>query len=95
MSRLSKNSRQWRQRRGRVFVRDGYKCCGCGRVGGPFECDHIVPLHKGGTDDMDNLQTLCRECHMDKTWRENGHDIPGRRDWADFATASRFKRARF
>jgi 5-methylcytosine-specific restriction protein A len=31
------------------------------------ELDHIVPLFKGGTDDEDNLQGLCIECHKKKT----------------------------
>jgi 5-methylcytosine-specific restriction protein A len=35
------------------------------------EVDHIRPLHKGGTDDMDNLQALCVECHKLKTL----HDV--------------------
>jgi 5-methylcytosine-specific restriction enzyme A len=35
------------------------------------QVDHIKPLHKGGTDDMDNLQPLCVECHKVKTL----HDV--------------------
>jgi 5-methylcytosine-specific restriction endonuclease McrA len=38
------------------------------------EVDHIQPLHKGGTDDMDNLQPLCSDCHKIKTY----HDISGK-----------------
>lgn len=34
------------------------------------ELDHIVPLHKGGTDDTSNLQGLCIPCHKEKTERE-------------------------
>lgn len=34
------------------------------------ECDHIVPLWEGGTDDEDNLQLLCRPCHKAKTREE-------------------------
>jgi len=29
--------------------------------------DHIVPLVAGGTNEMSNLQTLCRRCHARKT----------------------------
>jgi 5-methylcytosine-specific restriction protein A len=36
------------------------------------EVDHIVPLSKGGTDAMDNLQTLCHKCHSRKTVVEDG-----------------------
>jgi len=31
-----------------------------------------VPLHKGGTDDLDNLQSLCHDCHAEKTATEQG-----------------------
>ncbi|WP_432760661.1 HNH endonuclease [Neisseria subflava] len=35
------------------------------------ECDHIVPLADGGEDDVENLQTLCKECHSKKSVSEN------------------------
>ena len=31
------------------------------------EIDHVLPVAEGGTDDMENLQTLCRGCHKLKT----------------------------
>lgn len=31
------------------------------------DVDHIVPLRRGGTNAMDNLQPLCRSCHSTKT----------------------------
>lgn len=36
------------------------------------EMDHIVPLHKGGNNDDDNLQMLCVECHRRKTANDLG-----------------------
>jgi len=30
----------------------------------PWECDHIVPVRNGGTDDPANLRTLCHDCHI-------------------------------
>jgi hypothetical protein len=33
----------------------------------PTDCDHILELRYGGTDTEDNLQMLCRECHVKKT----------------------------
>lgn len=53
-------------------------CKACERIVGPdqFELDHIKPLHKGGTDDWDNLQVLCIECHKAKTAKENGSSQP-------------------
>lgn len=37
------------------------------------ELDHIIPLHKGGTDTDDNRQGLCHECHTEKSKNERGH----------------------
>jgi len=33
--------------------------------------DHITPLDKGGTDDDDNVQSLCEPCHRIKTATED------------------------
>ncbi|MCK6486449.1 MAG: HNH endonuclease [Phycisphaerae bacterium] len=35
--------------------------------------DHIVPRRAGGTDTLENLQTLCASCHSRKTvWCDGG-----------------------
>lgn len=34
--------------------------------------DHIIPLAKGGDNDLSNLQPLCASCHSSKTVREDG-----------------------
>jgi 5-methylcytosine-specific restriction endonuclease McrA len=36
------------------------------------EVDHIVPLSRGGTDALENLQSLCAQCHEAKTRRDMG-----------------------
>jgi 5-methylcytosine-specific restriction protein A len=36
------------------------------------EVDHIIPLHKGGTDDFSNLRGLCTEHHYQKTCKDQG-----------------------
>lgn len=69
--------RPWRRLRDAVLLRDAFTCQHCLRVSPPSElaCDHVIPLAKGGTDKMDNLQTLCAgagSCHEKKTILENG-----------------------
>ena len=51
-----------------MFKRDGYRCreCGASKDETSLEIDHIVPVARGGTNDIDNLQTLCRECNRMK-----------------------------
>jgi hypothetical protein len=51
-----------------VFKRDNFTCRYCGRKTPQvvLEVDHIIPVSKGGTDDMDNLVTSCWECNRGK-----------------------------
>jgi len=56
-----------------VFKRDNYTCVECGATNKDkmLHCDHIIPVVQGGTDEMDNLQTLCDDCNLaksDKCW---------------------------
>jgi 5-methylcytosine-specific restriction endonuclease McrA len=47
-----------------IFKRDKYKCVVCGRGredGVEIHADHKIPLDKGGTNTIDNGQTLCSE----------------------------------
>lgn len=45
------------------------QCAVCGAVA-DLETDHIIPLHRGGTNEWSNLQSLCRTHHVLKTTRE-------------------------
>ena len=52
---------------------DGRKDIGCGNVfyeAREFEVDHIKRLDEGGSNNPTNLQTLCKECHKQKTLTE-------------------------
>lgn len=60
------NVKLWQQIRKKVFKRDAYTCVYCGRVGGKLEVDHIVPISRGGTNEMSNLATACRRCNRQK-----------------------------
>jgi 5-methylcytosine-specific restriction protein A len=63
---------RWAAIRRAVIVRDAARCRVCLRaVGGrELHVDHILPLEDGGTDDLANLQVLCREHHGAKTIAE-------------------------
>ena len=60
-----------------TFIRDNFTCQECGlhpwREDRPWlpdisrlECDHIIPLARGGETEMSNLQTLCTKCNRKK-----------------------------
>ena len=53
-----------------VFKRDNYTCCECGARksdGATLHIDHKIPVSKGGSDELDNLQTLCSDCNLNKS----------------------------
>lgn len=56
----------WRKLRKEVFARDNFTCKYCAKIGGILEVDHVVPLSRGGTNDIENLATSCRNCNRRK-----------------------------
>lgn len=53
-----------------ILKRDDYRCQMCGATakdGATLEIDHITPVSKGGGNDPDNLQVLCRDCNAGKS----------------------------
>lgn len=62
-------TRAWRRIRAEVLNRDSHTCV----IRGPrcivqaLEVDHVVPCYLGGDNTMGNLQSVCPECHLDRT----------------------------
>lgn len=56
----------WGELRKTVFARDQFTCTYCGARGSALECDHVVPISRGGTNDLSNLATSCRPCNRAK-----------------------------
>ena len=50
-------------RREAILHRDNYTCQCCGKKNCRLEVHHIKFRSNGGTDDEENLITLCKECH--------------------------------
>lgn len=57
-----------------IFKRDGFACQYCGAKAPEvrLHVDHIVPVAKGGEDEMSNLTTACVDCNHGKA--ANFHD---------------------
>ena len=53
--------------RRKVFDRDQGVCASCGRYSAKWEHDHVIPLHMGGADTLENSRTVCRACHKRKS----------------------------
>lgn len=56
----------------KVLSRDKFRCIFCGKspatdVGIKLHIDHVLPFSKGGTNETNNLQTLCNECNLGKS----------------------------
>jgi len=52
--------------RRKTFERDNFTCRKCKLIDKEAKCleaHHIVPLYNGGKDELDNLITLCNDCH--------------------------------
>lgn len=55
-----------------VASQQGWNCGNCGKqLPAWFEVDHKMRLEHGGSNHVDNLVALCRDCHGKKTALEN------------------------
>lgn len=51
-----------------VAAGQNWCCAHCGdMLEATYEVDHVVELQDGGTNELDNLMALCRNCHGRKT----------------------------
>jgi hypothetical protein len=48
-----------------IFTKYGKKCLCCGSID-KISLDHIIPVQKGGKDEVENLQPLCKSCNSKK-----------------------------
>lgn len=55
---------EWKE----IKDRYGNRCLACGRTPPSVMIvpDHVIPLSRGGRDDADNIQPLCRSCNAKK-----------------------------
>lgn len=66
--RLDLSSKEWRDRKNFVLSRDNYTCVYCGSTDN-LHVDHAIPLVHGGSSEVENLVTACRECNCGKSGR--------------------------
>ncbi len=52
-----------------VFARDQQRCQYCGRDGIELTLDHVMPRHRGGPHEWENLVAACRACNHRKGGR--------------------------
>jgi len=57
---------RWSQTRLRIFARDRYQCRYCKSFAVRLECDHVIPVSRGGSNDDKNLVTGCFSCNRSK-----------------------------
>lgn len=77
--------RRWPAIRLAAKRRDGWRCVKCRRRR-HLEVDHITPARRepARAFDLDAVQTLCRDCHVEKTRLESGRDAdPARQQWRE------------
>lgn len=57
--------RNWSEITQFIFERDNFTCVYCGSQDW-LQCDHVMPLSRGGSSEPENLATACRPCNGSK-----------------------------
>ncbi len=52
-----------------VFARDHHRCQYCGRSDSELTLDHVLPRHRGGRHEWDNVVAACQRCNHRKAAR--------------------------
>ena len=52
-----------------LYVRYDWRCLACATTGCPLTVDHVVPLARGGSNAIANIQPLCGSCNSRKRSR--------------------------
>jgi hypothetical protein len=56
----------WESQRNAALFRDDYTCQDCGDDEPWLHVHHKIPRSEGGTDHIDNLVSLCPDCHAER-----------------------------
>lgn len=73
-----------------VLQRDGNNCLLCGTREN-LGVSHIVPVSRGGSSDVDNLQTLCRACRSKKGQSDVDFRKPYEKQWCESCRRHHYK----
>ena len=71
---------EWERTRERIMRRDQGLCQPCkqrGQITGATQVDHKVAKASDGTDDDENLQAICDDCHSQKTTEDRTGVVHG------------------
>lgn len=58
-----------REEKREILSKSDGKCCRCGKsisIGDDFTVEHVIPISKGGSNDISNLIALCKTCNVRK-----------------------------
>jgi len=61
-------SRKWKKQREIVFRTKGRDCYICGEWADAV--DHVISAKRGGGDDLENLEPICKKCNSRKGSKE-------------------------